>query len=132
MRHLLTFLCAAALFASQQVHAQQEIRPSDAAISEAFTFDIRPERERELSRYIDSLVLTERQERALELQAIHQYPLVTLVFELSKYTPYRFKPEVDTFFLRNDMRRDLNPVGEDQLLFKLPGTKTRLGIRVGR
>ena len=132
MRPALVAFCAAALVISQQVYAQKELPPREPPASEVFTFDIRPQREKELSRYIDSLVLTERQERALELQAIHQYPLVTLAFELSKYTPYRFKAEVDTFFLRNDMRRDLNPVGEDQLLFRLPGSATRFGVRVGR
>lgn len=93
MRYALIILFVA-FAASQQVHAEQELRSSDTVISEVFAFEIRPEREKELSRYIDSLILTERQQRALELQIANQKPITTLICELSKYTPYRFKPEV--------------------------------------
>ena len=131
MRYALIILCAA-VAASQQVHAEQDLHSNDAAVSEVFAFDIRPQREKELSRYIDSLILTERQQRALELQVANQNPITTLICELSKYTPYRFKPEVDTFFLQNYMRRDFNPVDENKLVPGLRPSAPRFSVRIGR
>jgi hypothetical protein len=77
-------------------------------------------------------MLAERQQRAIELQAIHENPLTKVICELSKFTPYRFKPEVDTFFLQNYMRRDLNPVDEDQLVAGVRPSKPRFTVRIGR
>ena len=127
MRHVLIVLCA--IFASQQLRASEL---SQSSVTGVFTLDIRREREKELSRYIDSLMLTERQQRAVELQVIHQNPLTTVICELSKYTPYRFKPEVDTFFLQNYMRLDFNPVDEDQLVAGVRPSKPRFSVRIGR
>ena len=131
MRYAFFILCGF-LAATQHVYAQVESRP-EAALSSGgvFSLEIQPEREKALARYIDSLVLSERQQRALELQVIHQSPLTTFISEVSKYTPYRFKPEVDTFFLQNYMRRDFNPVEKDQLHLGLRRSTPRFSVRIG-
>ena len=58
--------------------------------------------------------------------------MTTLICELSKYTPYRFKAEVDTFFLQNYMRRDFNPVDDDRLALGLRSSAPRFSVRLGR
>ncbi len=131
MRHVLLILCAI-VATSQQVRATDEVQSTGTPGSGVFTLELQTDREKELSRYIDSLVLTERQQRAVELQVIHQNPLTTVICELSKFTPYRFKPEVDTFFLQNYMRRDFNPVNEDQLVAGVRPSKPRFSVRIGR
>ena len=131
MRYALIVACIV-LAASQRAQAQQERHSSHTSTSEVFAIELRREREKELSRYIDSLILTERQQRALELQVANQNPVTTLICELSKYTPYRFKPEVDTFFLQNYMRRDFNPVDEDKLLLGLRRSAPRFSVRLGQ
>jgi hypothetical protein len=130
MRHVFIVLCA--ILAAQEARANELPPASDTQASRVFTFDIRPDREKELSRYIDSLMLAERQQRAIELQVIHENPLTKVICELSKFTPYRFKPEVDTFFLQNYMRRDFNPVDEDQLVAGVRPSKPRFSVRIGR
>ena len=131
MRYALILLCIA-FVAPQPVLAEQELPANSTVMAEVSAFEIRPHREKELSRYIDSLILTERQQRALELQVANQNPVTTLICELSKYTPYRFKPEVDTFFLQNYMRRDFNPADEDKLLLGLRRSAPRFTVRIGR
>ena len=121
-----------ALAASHQVCAEKELPASGALVSETFAFEIQPQREKELSRYIDSLILSDRQQRAVELQLANQNPITTLICELSKYTPYRFKPEVDTFFLQNYMRRDFNPVDEAKLVPGVRDSKPRFSVRIGQ
>ena len=131
MRRALLVLCAA-LAASPPLRAEEELPPSDTVMSGVFAFDIQPAREKELSRYIDSLILSDRQQRAVELQLANQNPVTTLICELSKFTPYRFKPEVDTFFLQNYMRRDFNPVEQDELALGLRRSAPRLHVRLGQ
>ena len=131
MRHAVLILCVA-LAAAQHLRAEKELPPRSTSISEGFAFEIKPEREKELSRFIDSLILTERQQRAIELQLANQNPITTLICELSKYTPHRFKPEVDTFFLQNYMRRDFNPVDDDKLALGLRRSAPRFHVRLGQ
>ena len=128
MRYAFLILCGL-LAAAQHVRAQ--IDQPDATLSSGL-FSLQAEREKALTRYIDSLVLSERQQRALELQVIHQSPLTTFISEVSKYTPYRFKPEVDTFFLQNYMRRDFNPREQDELALGLRRSAPRFSVRIGQ
>ncbi len=132
MRNALIIVMCVVLATSPQVLAEKELPNTDTMMSGVFSFEIQGEREKQLSRYIDSLVLSERQQRALELEVIHQNPLTTFICELSKYTPYRFKPEVDTFFLQNYMRRDFNPVDDNRLVPGVRPSAPRFSVRVGR
>ena len=129
---LVVIISCLAFVALQQVRAETAVPLAGTAPSGVFAFEIQPEREKELSRYIDSLILTERQQRAVELQLANQNPITTLICELSKYTPYRFKPEVDTFFLQNYMRRDFNPVDQDKLSLGLRRSGPRFHVRLGQ
>ena len=131
MRHAFIVFCIA-WAAAQELRAETELPSSDSSLSQPFAFELRLQREREVSRYDDSLILTERQQRAIELQLANQNPLTTLICELSKYTPYRFKAQVDTFFLQNYMRRDFNPVDEDKLQLGLRRTAPRFHVRLGQ
>ena len=128
MRYAFLILCGL-LAAAQHVRAQ--VDQPDATLSSGL-FSLQPEREKALTRYIDSLLLSERQQRALELQVIHQSPLTTFISEVSKYTPYRFKPEVDTFFLQNYMRRDFNPREQDELVSGTRPLAPRFSVRLGQ
>ena len=131
MRHAIIILWLA-FAASPHVRAEKELPATDTVMSGVFAFEIQAEREKELSRYIDSLILTERQQRAIELQLANQNPITTLICELSKYTPYRFKPEIDTFFLQNYMRRDFNPLDDDKLALGLRRSGPRFHVRLGQ
>ena len=93
----------------------------------AFSLELAPERERRFAEYVESLVLSDREQRQIELSVIHQNPL----WKLMSFIPLRLKPEVDTFFLRNDMRRDFNPV-TDYTFLQPSSSKTRFSVRLGR
>ncbi len=76
-------------------------------------FDFRLERPREsaVQIVIERLSLRAEKQRALELQIANRTPLSALL-DLTKYSPIPLGASdgrVDTFFLQNSMRGDLNP-----------------------
>jgi hypothetical protein len=82
-------------------------------------FDVRlePPRESAVQIMIERLQLRAETQRAVELQIANRTPLATLL-ELTKYSPIPLgssERRVDTFFLENSMRADLNPSARDPL-----------------
>ena len=93
----------------------------------AFSLELAPQRERRFAEYVESLVVRDREQRQIELSVIHQNPL----WKLMSFIPLRLKPEVDTFFLRNDMRRDFNPI-TDYTFLQPSSPASRFSVRLGR
>lgn len=98
---------------SEEPPAKNQLR-----IDDSLTYRLELQRQRPLRLFIDSLVLKDADIRASELQVLNQSGFTTLL-DLTRFIPLRFKPEVDTFFLQNYMRPDLNPTGDAGILRKI-------------
>ena len=90
--------------------------PQEAVLEEVrveATFDLRlePPTESAVKIMIARLELRAETQRALELEVANKSPLATLL-DLTRYSPIQLgasENHVDTFFLQNHMRADLNP-----------------------
>ncbi len=95
--------------------------PAQEITLEEITVETTSPLERPLGKIVDTLTarlqLEGETRRALELRALHQNSLTTLL-ELSAYSPVSLGASdrrVDTFFRENAMRPDLNPREEASL-----------------
>ena len=76
--------------------------------------------ESQIQLMIDRLMLKTETERAAALEIANRTPINTLL-DLTKYSPIRMgssDSRVDTYFLENFMRPDLNPRMEDPLALR--------------
>jgi hypothetical protein len=110
------FLTAFAIAICAVSHAAEEEAIMEEVIVEA-PFDVRLElpKPSHVQIMIDRLTLKAETQRALDLQIANRTPINTLL-DLTKYSPIPLggsDPRVDTFFLPNYMRADLNPRDED-------------------
>lgn len=100
-----------------QPAAGQEAITSEVRVDGSFTawhFELR--RDKAVQILTDRLTSRAAELRSAELQRADE-SIVTRLLELTKYSPFRFgnDPRVDTFFLSNSMRPDLNPRNDNRL-----------------
>jgi hypothetical protein len=60
------------------------------------------------SKFVDGMTRQSEMERAIELERANR-SVFSKLLEYTRFIPYRVRPEVDTFFLQNYLRVDLNP-----------------------
>jgi hypothetical protein len=106
------YLPLGAILAVLSCHAFAQEAVMEEVIVEA-PFDLRLQlpKDSNVRIMIERLTLKADTERALELQIANRTPINTLL-DLTKYSPIPLggsDPRVDTFFLQNYMRADLNP-----------------------
>ena len=109
--------CAILLILSARTAIPQEAVLEEVIVEAPFDVRLEAPRESAVQIMIERLQLRAETERALELQVANRSPLATLL-ELTKYSPIPLgssESRVDTFFLENSMRADLNPRERDQL-----------------
>ena len=109
--------CAILLILSARAAFPQEAVLEEVIVEAPFDVRLEPARESTVQIMIDRLQLRAETQRALELQIANRTPLETLL-ELTKYSPIPLgssERRVDTFFLENSMRADLNPPERDPL-----------------
>ena len=72
------------------------------------------------SKFVDAMTRQTEMQRAIELETANR-SIFTKLLEYTRFIPYRMRPEVDTFFLQNYLRVDLNPKPNDgEELFNRP------------
>ena len=123
--------CAILLILSARMAFPQEAVMEEVRVEAAFDFKLEPPRESAVQIMIERLALRAETQRALDLQIANRTPLATLL-DLTKYIPIRggaSEDRVDTFFLQNYMRPDLNPSKRNPLF--APET-TRKGSRLAK
>jgi hypothetical protein len=117
--------CAILLTLSAHTAFPQEAVMEEVRVEATFDLKLEPPRESAVQMMIERLTLRAETQRALELQIANRSPLATL-FDLTKYSPISLgasENRVDTFFLQNYMRADLNP-SERNPLFLPTDTRT--------
>jgi hypothetical protein len=116
-------LCASAL-SLQCARAEEEsavLTLEEIVVEETIDLRLELPKESAVQIMIDRLTLQAETRRALDLEIANRTPLTTIL-DLTKYVPIpafsgSSKP-VDTFFLENHMRPDLNPREENALFEK--------------
>ena len=107
---ILLVLCASASLA-------QEVVLEEVHVEATFDFNLEAPRETAIKTLIDQLALRTETQSALELEVANRSTLGTLL-NLTKYSPISLGASdnrVDTFFLGNYMRPDLNPSAHNPL-----------------
>ena len=110
-------ICAILLVVSARTAFPQEAVLEEVRVEAAFDLKLEPPRESAVKIMIERLELRAETQRALELQVANRTPLGTLL-DLTKYCPIPLgasESRVDTFFLQNYMRPDLNPSKDNPL-----------------
>ncbi len=103
--------CAILLILSARMAFPQEAVMEEVRVEAAFDFKLEPPRESAVQIMIERLALRAETQRALDLQIANRTPLAT-VLDLTRFIPIPLggsDNRVDTFFLQNYMRPDLNP-----------------------
>ena len=113
-RHLIALLA----LGIQPLAAQEDVATMEEIIVEA-PFDVRLEfpKESHVQIMIERLRLRSETERALDLKIANRDP-VSRLLDLTRYSPIPLgasESRVDTFFLQNALRADLNPRKDDPL-----------------
>jgi hypothetical protein len=109
--------CAIFLLSASAALAQ-EVVLEEVRVKTTFEFKLERARESAMQAVIERLALRTETQRALELEVANRTSVGTLL-DLTKYIPIPLggsDNRVDTFFLTNDMRPDLNP-SEHNALF---------------
>jgi hypothetical protein len=109
---LTALLVSASCFAQEAV--LEEIKIETTSLSE---LELR--QEKAIQQVIDRLQLRAETQRSIDLEIANRTPLINLL-NLTRYSPIPLggsDSRVDTFFLENSMRPDLNP-REDLSFFK--------------
>lgn len=117
-RHLLALATAVLTLAAPPLVAQEDVAIMEEIIVEA-PFDVRldPPQQSAVQIMIERMRLRSETERALELKIANRDPISRLL-DLTKYSPIPLgasENRVDTFFLQNALRVDLNPRHDDPL-----------------
>ena len=100
--------------------AAQELVLEEIVVESSFSSSLELANEKAVQITIDQLLHREEATRALELQISHR-SLVTTLLDLTKYSPIPLgasDSRVDTFFLQNYLRADLNPREKNSLFSK--------------
>lgn len=108
---------ATLLLLAAQTAAAQEAVMEEVIVEAPFDVRLEPPQESAVHIMIERLTLRAETERALELQMANRTALATLL-DLTKYIPIPLGSSdnrVDSFFLENTMRADLNPREHDPL-----------------
>ncbi len=116
--------CATLLILSARMAFPQEAVMEEVRVEAAFDFKLEPPRASAVQIMIERLALRAESHRTLDLQIANRSPLATLL-DLTRYCPIPLGASdnrVDTFFLQNYMRPDLNP-SERNLLFAPDATR---------
>ena len=113
-RHIIALLA----LGIQPLAAQEDVATMEEIIVEA-PFDVRVElpKESHVQIMIERLRLHAETERALELKIANRDP-VSRILDLTHYSPIPLgasENRVDTFFMQNALRADLNPRKDDPL-----------------
>ncbi|MBA3386646.1 MAG: hypothetical protein H0T95_08520 [Chthoniobacterales bacterium] len=104
-------LCALILLLSGPFVRAQEIVLEEVRVEASFDMKLQPPNQSAVQNVVARLIWRAETQRALDLKIANRTPLSTLL-DLTKYSPIPLggsESHVDTFFLRNDMRPDLNP-----------------------
>ena len=118
--------CAILLILSARMALPQEAVMEEVRVEGAFDFKLEPPRASAVQIMIERLALRAENQRALDLQIANRTPLATLL-NLTRYIPIPLGESdnrVDTFFLQNYMRPDLNPF-ERNPLFATDGRRKK-------
>lgn len=120
-RNIFAAAVALLLCATQLLRAQEDVAIMDEIIVEA-PFDVRLElpKESTVKFMIERMQLRAETERALEMKIANRDPISRLL-ELTKYSPIPLgasESRIDTFFLQNALRADLNPRTDDPLALR--------------
>ena len=110
--------CAIFLVLCASASLAQEVVLEEVRVEATFDFKLETPRESAIKTLIDRLALRAETQRVLELEVANRTTLGTLL-DLTKYSPISLGASdnrVDTFFLSNYMRPDLNP-SEHNALF---------------
>lgn len=116
----ITFLCVAVTGAFAQEAVMEEVRVEGVSPLELSN-------DRQVDLFTRRLLEHNESKHALELQLANQNPLTTLL-NLTSHSPIPLgssENRVDTFFLQNYMRGDLNPKNENPLFSTRPDGKFR-------
>ena len=118
IRFRFAIVCALLMSGPRRLPAEEGVATMEEIIVEA-PFDVRLElpKESAVQIIIECMRLRSEAERALELKIANRDPLSRLL-DLTKYSPIPLgasENRVDTFFLLNSMRADLNPRRDDPL-----------------
>lgn len=112
MRAQQVVLCALFLpFLHVRLAWAQEIVLEEVRVEASFDLKLEPPRQSDVETLIERLTLRAESRRALDLKIANRTPLSTLL-DLTKYSPIPLggsENRVDTFFMQNEMRADLNP-----------------------
>lgn len=112
-------LCIAVFISGVALVSSQEAVMEEVRVEASVDLRLETPRESAVQIMIDRLRLREENERAIQLEIANRTPL-TAVLDLTRHIPIPLgasESRVDTFFLQNYMRPDLNP-REDAALFK--------------
>ena len=118
LRLRFAIVCALLMSGAPRLPAEEGVATMEEIIVEA-PFDVRLElpQESAVKIMIERMRLRSETERELELKIANRDPISRLL-ELTKYSPIPLgasENRVDTFFLENSMRADLNPRRDDPL-----------------
>lgn len=120
-------ICAIVLTLSAQTTFPQEAVLEEVRVEATFDLKLEPPRESAVQIMTERLTLRAEQQHALELQIANRTLLATLL-DLTKYSPIPLggsENRVDTFFLQNHMRADLNPPERNPLFAPAETRRTR-------
>lgn len=95
----------------------QEAIMDEVTVEGHFDFRLDLPRELAVQSMVERLTAQAETERLRELQSANRNPL-SITLDLTKYSPIPLGPSedrIDTFFLQNFMRADLNPRQDDPL-----------------
>ncbi len=117
-RHIFAAVAIGTLALSASRAQNGDIAVMDEIIVEA-PFDVRLQlpKESAVQIMIERLRLRSETERALEMKAANRDP-VSRLLDLTKYSPIPLgasEDRIDTFFMQNALRADLNPRTDDPL-----------------